>query len=297
MWKLAPKFILLLLLVLPASILLVKNGKTASLVAGAQEDDRVEDIIEGEDEDAQVEDEGEGEEADEDAAPAETDVTEEEEDEEKLKPSPDADVSYLFTKWSEQEIPVNKHIQLLIGFNNKGNTNFIVDTVQASLRYPQEFNYHIHNFSTIAYYTVIEPGKEATLEYQFQVNEVFASRPFGFVVELFYKDAENNLFFDAIFNETVTMIEIDEGLDTETFFMYVFLAALIILILFGLQQLIASFGKKRKAPSKPLEMGTQNHDDVDMDWIPKEALIPKKTPSPRKSPRRRTKRSTGSGDE
>ncbi|XP_033103840.1 translocon-associated protein subunit alpha-like [Anneissia japonica] len=301
MWKLTPKFLLLLLLVLPASVLLTQNEKKASLVATAQEDDKVEDIVEGEDEDAQVEEEegeGDGEETDDDdTAAAEAEGETEEEEEERLKPSPDAEVSYLFTKWSEQELPVSKPIQLLIGFSNKGSKDFILDTVQASLRYPQEFSYHIHNFSTIAYNTVVEPGKEATLEYQFQVYEVFATRAFGFVVELFYKDEENNLFFDAVFNETITMIEIDEGLDTETFFMYVFLGALVILCLFGIQQLFASFGKKRKTSPKPVEMGTQNHDDVDMDWIPKEALIQKKTPSPRRSPRRRTKRSTGSGDE
>jgi hypothetical protein len=48
-----------------------------------------------------------------------------------------------------------------------------------------------------------------------------------------------------MFNETITLVESDEGLDGETFFLYVFLAAFVVLLLVGAQQLLASFGVSR----------------------------------------------------
>ncbi|XP_022080307.1 translocon-associated protein subunit alpha-like [Acanthaster planci] len=309
MFKIVPKFILLLMLVLPASVLL---SNRASLVADAEED-TVEDVLEGEeiedeeedeedDEDGQIEteEEGGGGAGEEKTAAAKTgeEEAEEEDEQEQLKAAEDVETTLLFTKNADKEIPVNKLIQILVGFTNNGKQNYMVENIHASLRYPQDFSYYIQNFTSREYNTLIEPGKEATLEYIFQASESLALRPFGFVMELHYKDAEGNPFMDAVFNDTVQFIEQDEGLDTETFFLYVFLVALVVLLVVGAQQLVVSLGKKRKVAKPVVETGTQNHTDIDYDWIPKENIAVKKSPSPRKSPRRRTaKRATGSGDE
>jgi len=45
-------------------------------------------------------------------------------------------------------------------------------------------------------------------------------------------DSEGNSYFDPVFNETVSIVEFDEGSDSGMFFMYVFLAAGVILLLF-----------------------------------------------------------------
>ena len=47
-----------------------------------------------------------------------------------------------------------------------------------------------------------------------------------------YRDLEGNSYMDPVFNETVQIVEYDEGFDTEVFFMYVTLAAAIFLALF-----------------------------------------------------------------
>jgi len=308
MLKILPRFVLLLMLVLPATVLLSSNR--ASSIARAQEEDRVEDILEGEDmdeeedededEDGQVETEEEGIVEDDKTAAAATtgEEAEEEEEEEQLKAAEDVETTILFTKNADKEIPVNRLIQILVGFTNNGQQNYVVENIRASLRYPQDFSYFIQNFTAREYSAVVEPGKEATLEYIFQASETLALRPFGFVMELNYKDADGNPFMDAVFNDTVQFIEQDEGLDTETFFLYVFLVALVVLLAVGAQQLVASLGKKRKAPKPVVETGTQNNSNIDYDWIPKENIAARKSPSPRKSPRRRNaKRATGSGDE
>jgi len=79
------------------------------------------------------------------------------------------------------------------------------------------------------------------------------------------------------------------------------LAAIVVLLLVGAQQLVTSFGKKRMSkPRQVVEMGTQNS-DVDYDWLPKETLQNlNKSPrrSPKQSPRqRRNLRSSGSKDD
>ena len=52
-----------------------------------------------------------------------------------------------------------------------------------------QFSWFCFQFTEREYNTVVEPNKEATLEYPFQAGEVFAARQFGFVIELAYKDS------------------------------------------------------------------------------------------------------------
>lgn len=70
-------------------------------------------------------------------------------------------------------------------------------------------------------------------------------------------------------------MEIDEGLDGETFFLYVFLGGCVVLLLVVGQQLLYSIGKRRRiggsSKKQTVELGTKN-DDVDYEWIPKETL-------------------------
>lgn len=292
-------FLLLLFILLPAVILLNEQGKRTNL-AFAQ------DAMEGEDEDGTVETEaGADEEGAEDAQ--EAPLTDQEEDEEEvpsLKPSPDADTYILFTKPNNPlELPAGKQVRILVGFTNKGRSDFIVESMEASFRYPQDYSFFLQNFTAMVYNSIIEPQKQGTFEYGFIPNEAFSSRPFGLSVILNYKDAEGTVFQNAVFNETIQVVEPDEGLDGETFFLYVFLAAIVVLLLVGVQQLVSNFGRKRLTkPRQPVEMGTQNS-DVDYDWLPKETLqslnkSPKRSPKPKQSPRqRRNLRSSGSADD
>ncbi|XP_022373477.1 translocon-associated protein subunit alpha isoform X2 [Enhydra lutris kenyoni] len=126
-------------------------------------------------------------------------------------------------------------------------------------------------------------------------EEPMGGRPFGLVVNLNYKDLNGNVFQDAVFNQTVTIIEREDGLDGETIFMYMFLAGLGLLVVVGLHQLLES--RKRKRPIQKVEMGTSSQNDVDMSWIPQETLNQINKASPRRLPRKRAqKRSVGSDE-
>lgn len=166
-------------------------------------------------------------------------------------------------------------MEFLVGFNNKGENEFVIDSVEASFRYPMDFNYYIQNFSAIPYNREVKSGHEATVSYSFMPSETFAGRPFGLNIALNYRDSNGAQFSEAVFNETVQIIEIDEGLDGETFFLYITLAGIVVLLLvLGQQFLVGSVGKRKRtaAPRKQIETGTANNSNVDYDWLPAETL-------------------------
>jgi len=212
--------------------------------------------------------------------------------------SPDADTTILFTKppgTSNLELPAGQITEFLVGFTNKGGDEMIVDSVEASLRYPMDFTYHLQNFSAIAYSKTVKSKQQATVAYSFVPADAFAGRPIGLVINLQYRDSLGNMFIDPVFNETVQIVEFDEGFDTETFFMYVTLAGSAVLLLFlAFNSLTGGSKKKASARSRAaVETGTGKDDDVDYEWIPQSAL---RTPgSSKTSPRQRKgHRSAGS---
>merc|ERR1719369_2303972 len=146
----------------------------------------------------------------------------------------------------------------------------IVDSLEASLRYPMDFTFHIQNFSAIAYAKTVKPKQQATVAYSFIPADAFAGRPIGLTINLNYRDAAGNFFIDPVFNETVQIVEFDEGFDTETFFMYVCIFGATVLLLFLAFNFLS--GKKGGSRPKPVETGTDD-DGVDYEWIPKLAHV------------------------
>ena len=151
-----------------------------------------------------------------------------EEDDGKKTTSPDADTIILFTKpagtsnmgknYSESikghiyeiisiklcsELPAGNVVEFLVGFTNKGEQEMMVDSMEASLRYPMDFTFHIQNFSAINYGKAVKPQQQATVAYSFIPADAFAGRPIGLTINLNYRDAAGNFFIDPVFNETV----------------------------------------------------------------------------------------------
>merc|ERR1712223_2083607 len=158
MARLSIHILLITLLVLPCliQILDIGNGRS-SLFVRAQEDEAEDGGSEVENEEA---------------------VADEEETNKNVHK--DVDTKLLFTKPSiistfesgSVELPAGKVVEFLVGFNNKGDAegiesppDFIVETLDASFRYPMDFSFHIQNFSAIAYHKTVKPGQEATVAY------------------------------------------------------------------------------------------------------------------------------------
>jgi translocon-associated protein subunit alpha len=232
---------------------------------------------------------------------AETEADEEAGGEElRVTSSPFVKTNVLFIKPESSELPAGRLVKMLVGFHNNGSSSFVVDSIDGSFRYPQDFSYYIQNFSTFDLQKVVEAEREATFEYMFTPSETFSSRQFGLTINLRYKSLDGKAFVNAVFNETVNIVEPDEGLDGETFFLYIFLAALVVLSLVAIQQFFFVFKKKARITTKSTATAQKNAsngssaktDGVDFEWIPKEHLQTQNK-SPNVSPRQRKGKSSG----
>ena len=119
------------LLLLPATLLL-RGGPGSSLAVAqdlTEDEETVEDsIIEDEDDEAEVEED------------EPTDLAEDKEEDDvsgEPEASPSADTTILFVKGEDS--PANNIVKFLVGFTNKGTEDFIVESLDASFRYPQNY--------------------------------------------------------------------------------------------------------------------------------------------------------------
>ncbi|NP_001091760.1 translocon-associated protein subunit alpha [Bombyx mandarina] len=276
------KLIYFTFLIVPAALLCLGSG---NILARAEEDE-LDDVVDIEGEDNQV--------VGDDALV--------DDDESVVKSSQDIDTTILFTKPVPSlgdltfDIQAGYPVEFFVGFINKGSVDYVVESMEASFRYPMDYTYYIQNFTALPYNREVKPKQEATFAYSFIPNEAFAGRPFGLNVQLNYRDASGNAYQEAVYNQTLNIVEVSEGLDGETFFLYVFLGAGGVLALVAGQQALASLARRRspRSVSQPVETGTAS--EVDYDWLPKEIVnqLKKSPKTPKQSPRaRKAKRSAG----
>lgn len=86
------------------------------------------------------------------------------------------------------ELHSGKAVEFLVGFVNKGSAGFTLEHLDASFRYPMDYSFHIQNFTSATYNKLVKPKEQTTLSYRFYVDESFAGRPFGLIVNLAYRD-------------------------------------------------------------------------------------------------------------
>jgi len=270
----------------------------------AQDDPVVEDEVdesseaEGDDIDSKVESEPDATEPEETATTGK-DAPDDEDESSSIRSSPGAVTTVLFPDYPDKSLPAGKVIYVVVGLHNKGDDDFIVETIDASFRYPQDYSYFIQNFTGNQYNRVVQPGSEASFLYAFHPHESYGGRPFGLTVMMAYKDGMGNQFGSGVFNETITFKELEETFDGETFFLYVLLAAIGLLVIFGCNYALSHSKLKKIVPKAAPEVGTQNaKNNVDYDWLPKETTTEFSKASPRQSPRqRKVKRNAGSAEE
>ncbi|XP_029288275.1 translocon-associated protein subunit alpha [Cottoperca gobio] len=283
MFNFGSKSLLLFLLAFPCGLM--------SIGYVSADSDSAEDIAE--DPEAAVDEEEDEEEVlveEDQMQPSEGDEDESDEAADKqLGSNPDADTTILFV--TGEEFPAGEIVRIMVGFTNKGSQDFTVQSLEASFRYPQDFQFYIQNFTASPLSTAVPPQAQASFEYSFVPAQPMAGRPFGLVILLTYLDTEGNVFQTAIYNQTVTVTELEDGLDGETMFLYIFLVGLVSLVLFGVYQVLETRTKKRMAVK--IEKGTGGMNDVDISWIPQETLNVMNKASPKVSPRKRTKRAAG----
>jgi len=280
MFNFGSKIILLFLLAFPVGLIV---GQVSAEAVSAEED-----IVEGEEE------EGEEEEVlvDEDQPGSETEDDEDDDSSLAITAHPYADTTIIFVTGAT--FPADEIVKFLVGFTNKGSQEFSISSLEASFRYPQDYLFFVQNFTALPLATTVMPQTQVSFEYSFIPALQMAGRPFILVILLNYQDNEGNAFQTYIYNQTVTISEIEEGfLEAETVFMYIFLGGLIILASIAMYQVLES-RTRRTLRTLKVETGTGGGmSDVDISWIPQETLNIMNKTSPRASPRKRTKRAAG----
>ncbi|CAF1314888.1 unnamed protein product [Rotaria sordida] len=217
----------------------------------------------------------------------------EEEDPNRIPSSPDFHAIYMFTQPAKaNELIAGKLTRVLVGARNNGTQNFIVESIDGSLRYPQDYTYYIQNFTALRSEKIVESGLESTFEYLFMPSETFNGRPMGLVILMNYRNNEGKRFQNVVFNQTINFIDADEGFDGETFFLYVFLVAILALSGFlAYHYLLSNRVKRVSSKLMSQNLGSQQtKGNYDVDWIPKHHLIQNR--SPKKNVRERKSRQT-----
>jgi len=217
----------------------------------------------------------------------------EEEDPNRTPSASDFQTVHVFIQPAKaNELIAGKLTRLLIGTRNNGTQSYLVETIEASLRYPQDFTYYIQNFTSLKPDKIVEPGLETTYDYLFMPSETFNGRPMGLVILVNYRTSEGRRYQNVVFNQTINFIDSDEGFDGETFFLYIFLGGICLLLGFLAYQFFVSWRPRRggssKQSSQNLQSNQQAKGNYDIDWIPKHHLIQNR--SPKKSPRQRKSR-------
>merc|ERR1712183_91660 len=183
-----------------------------------------------------------------------TEDLEDDTDADKISSHKDVTTSVIFNSGIEPVVVAGKKSKGYIHFANGGSNNFIVTSIEGSLRYPQQMDYIIQNFTSLRANKLIESGKEGSFSYPMLTSEQAGGRNFGLAILVNYQDSEGNVYQDAVFNSTILVAENEEDIDTENFFMYLMLGGMASLTLFGLFHLCG--GKKKGGKSKRPQAAT-----------------------------------------
>uniref|UniRef100_A0A4X2KVW5 Translocon-associated protein subunit alpha n=1 Tax=Vombatus ursinus TaxID=29139 RepID=A0A4X2KVW5_VOMUR len=204
-------------------------GGSVAVVQDVTEDEQVlEDMIIEDEDDAELEED----------EPTDLAKEEEEDPSGEAEASPSAATTILFV--NGEDFLANNIVKFLVGFTNKGTEDFIVESLHASFHYPQDYQFYIQNFTALPLNTAVPHQRQATFECSFIPAEPMGEHLVGLLINL-----------NAVFNQTATIIEREDGLDGEVIFMFMFPAGLRLLVV-GLRQLLEF--RKRKRPAQKVEM-------------------------------------------
>ncbi|TGZ74401.1 hypothetical protein CRM22_000956 [Opisthorchis felineus] len=155
----------------------------------------------------------------------------------------------LYTEQRDISFPANKRSSLVAALINthEGTTlpRFTLDLLEGSLHYPGYYSYHIQNFTRVRLQNTLEPGQEGSLSYSFKPAAELAGRSFDLCVRVYYHDENGIYYVHPLFNQTVNLYEVEEGIDTELLFLGVLVVAVGIVLLVGIWHWCSSKAARR----------------------------------------------------
>jgi len=189
-----------------------------------------------------------------------------------LSPEPLEGVrSFIFFPEGPTSITGGKMSEVVLGVQNNGDKDIEMVSCNGRMMMPGNPNEAVQNFTNVGYENhAIFSKSEASFSYAFMPHMQTGGREFQVVIDLIYKEKDTQMYYKATpYDETVQVLESQEGVMTEIVQLYMTLIALAIAGVYFLYQkfVVKKMAAQAVAQGKKVERGTVN-EDVDMAWIP-----------------------------
>nr|CAH8874408.1 unnamed protein product [Trichobilharzia regenti] len=162
----------------------------------------------------------------------------------------------LYSGRREINLPVGKVSSIVasLAYTNPANSqqHFTLDFIEGALHYPMYYDYHIQNFTKQRLHKTLNPVRRPAVE--------LAGRSFDLSVVVYYHDNNNIYYAHKLFNQTINLYEIEEGVDTQLIFLVVLVIALSIAVLIGAWHWFTSKANRRQ-PTKQTSKLVENNAD------------------------------------
>lgn len=186
-----------------------------------------------------------------------------------LPPAGELTVAHYFPEHPDKAFPAGDVISVVISGRNTGSKALNLSAVVGSINSPEKYEMFIQNFTTMRYFTPLEPGAEASIEYKFRADPILGATPareFTVALHLFY-ETEGQYASTTFFNQTVELTERPKVVDFDLLWLAATLLAIGALIAyFGYGALSEKLGlgkgkaKKSKKAEGPVVLDEE-------DWI------------------------------
>jgi hypothetical protein len=198
---------------------------------------------------------------------AKDDDYEYEEDDGVLRPHHDVRATVHFPDFPDRKFDLGARVNALIGFNNKGNHPFNVTAIGAFFHSPYDYSYYIQNFSYRDVGVILQGHWQVTFEYVFAPDKGLEPVEYWLSGWIDYNSSEGREYRSTWYNGTVTLVEKNAEFDIRKTFSYLFLLALLgLLIYFVVNYATLTGGKKKKERRPYTERSAAPKETTDADW-------------------------------
>merc|ERR1719502_383821 len=124
----------------------------------------------------------------------------------------DVEVTTYLPDHSDNKLPIGEVVTVHAQIANNGDAALNISMIMGSLNSPQDFNFHLQNFSIKGYGVVVQPGEELTLDYQFILHPALMPEDYQMAHTVFYSDGKlpySNTFFNQTIESYTTIDEND----------------------------------------------------------------------------------------
>lgn len=178
------------------------------------------------------------------------------------------DVQAWFPNNPRLQFPLGEPVDVVVGFSNGGEEPYNVTDIAGSLHSSAQWKLWVQNFTALRVSSVVKPGEQASLEYQFRPDSMLQVREFQVAVHVFYQGLKSQ--HSLAFNKTIDIIELPKWIDLQLLGLWGILFAVLAALGFLLYRYLQSVGWVRQATKRrgPRVVNLQTADSADQSqWL------------------------------